>query len=603
MKSNIKSRKGFTLIELLVVIGIRAVLAAIAIPSVAGLIDRANVSSDKTNANEMTNAVERFISEYELYCQDIASGAIKSGQTSDFDSAQGRVYNVTQITDRAGIERIEKDSSADANTEGRAIYRDTKYPVNAETMQAIVENYTKTSSSTFEPKQSDMHYWYSPDCGVVVFAEPNADQDKENKLNNQIISGTDAKGNRLDENTKWIDITKDYSAGNGNVNDNTPINHGNIIPEGATYIMANGTVLNAGQAFPESVTVGDKYTYQDYIYNCGSDSGWAVSINTTTTSKNKETYSQILSTINNKAIVSVKDLFLECHFLKNSPTIPSTVTNMDGTFADCGALKNAPIIPQSVTTMQGTFEQCTSLKVAPIIPSGVTNMRATFNYCTSLKQAPELPAMVNNLQDTFAYCTSLKKAPTIPSATMLTRTFKGCSSLIETPSFGDGVMFLLWTFQDCTSLKTIPSLPRTLINMQETFSGCTSLVDIPQIPATVSSISFAFAGCTSLTDLSGLVLPNNTGLYGAFANCTSLTNAPVIPSGVTNFSQTFKGCSSLSNTITINTNTTNISNCFQGVDFDRQNITLNGTSTSIDSIGATGMNYCSTCNGVCKNNH
>ena len=103
MKFNIKSRKGFTLIELLVVIGILAVLAAIAIPSVAGLIDRANVSADNTNANEMTNALERFASEYELYIQDIGSGALNP---NDLDSTQGRVYNVTCATTRGDITAI-----------------------------------------------------------------------------------------------------------------------------------------------------------------------------------------------------------------------------------------------------------------------------------------------------------------------------------------------------------------------------------------------------------------------------------------------------------------------------------------------------------------
>ena len=211
MKLNIKSRKGFTLIELLVVIGILAVLAAIAIPSVAGLIDRANVSADNTNANEMTNALERFASEYELYIQDIGSGAL---DPNDLDSAQGRVYNVIGATTRGDITAIEKAQSVRVAETGDtiAIYRDTKYPVNNATLQKIVENYMKTSSSTFEPKQSDCNYYYSPDCGLVVCTE--TDKASTTDLNALVVSGKDAKGKELGPQTQWINITEGTTAGN-----------------------------------------------------------------------------------------------------------------------------------------------------------------------------------------------------------------------------------------------------------------------------------------------------------------------------------------------------------------------------------------------------
>ena len=305
MKINIKSKKGFTLIELLVVIGILAVLAAIAIPSVAGLIDRANVSADKTNSNEMTNAIERFASEYELYCQDIASGII-TPSTTDLDSAQNRVYNVVQTKTRDGIASLEVDADTIVTDPQIAIYRDTKYPANTTTLKAIVENYTKTSSATFDPKQSDMHYWYSPACGTVVVSTPESSIAEKNAL---IVSGTDAKGRQLDDvNELWIDLTINTALVGKD------ITNSEIIPLGGTYITASGTTLVAGEEFP-SISNGDIYRYGNYEYRYNQYYGSGNWINNTSQGwgvlclKNVAYPGEVLGTINGK-ISLISHLYL-----------------------------------------------------------------------------------------------------------------------------------------------------------------------------------------------------------------------------------------------------------------------------------------------------
>ncbi len=53
-----KNNKGFSLVELIVVIAIMAILAAVAIPTFAGFITKANQAADESFANDIEYAVE-----------------------------------------------------------------------------------------------------------------------------------------------------------------------------------------------------------------------------------------------------------------------------------------------------------------------------------------------------------------------------------------------------------------------------------------------------------------------------------------------------------------------------------------------------------------
>ncbi|MFJ5715536.1 prepilin-type N-terminal cleavage/methylation domain-containing protein [Neobacillus sp. NPDC093127] len=62
LKNKIKDQRGLTLIELLAVIVILGIIAAIAIPSIMGLIDNSKKDAHVSNAIQMVNSVKTAVS-------------------------------------------------------------------------------------------------------------------------------------------------------------------------------------------------------------------------------------------------------------------------------------------------------------------------------------------------------------------------------------------------------------------------------------------------------------------------------------------------------------------------------------------------------------
>ena len=162
-----------------------------------------------------------------------------------------------------------------------------------------------------------------------------------------------------------------------------------IIPEGCTYTLHDGTVLTAGQSFPETCTAGDYVAYGDYLYGyeCiymgheenaekdwhlwkdGFDSGdsgliesdafgaWSVVVSDRT----KTSYGEVVSKINGKPIKTLYATYYFCENMTEAPKIPSTITSMTASYYGCTSLTAAPVIPEGVERIMLTFRGCTLL--------------------------------------------------------------------------------------------------------------------------------------------------------------------------------------------------------------------------------------------------
>ena len=232
------------------------------------------------------------------------------------------------------------------------------------------------------------------------------------------------------------------------------IAHNGIIPVGGKYTTKSGTVYNAGNAFPETITVGDTYTFEDYTYKYGNymkehlvhnfstdkiekkyywepsnSNSWGVDA----TSKTKTNYTEMLSVINGKKVTHVAYTFLNAINLINPPQLSINATTIGSAFSGCKSLKSMPWIPYNVTNMNSTFYDCKELENITRLSPALTHFSYTFNRCTKLKMAPAIPLTTTYLIGTFIDCVNLEGVIEINAVklTSPSTVFKGTEKNIQ----------------------------------------------------------------------------------------------------------------------------------------------------------------------------
>ena len=417
---NMRSKLGFTLIELLVVIGILAVLLVIGIPSVAGLIDRANVSADATNANEMTNAIERFASEYELFKQDVANGTIDFG---NMDAVQSRVYDVIKCYKKKDVASIEFGINDIESVSGCGLDKNSKYPLDATTVALIMDNYIKGDTKTFDPKQSDNSYYYSPNCGTIICAKTGLDTPA---LNAYVKDGVDANGCPLDENTVWINLTEaeiavDHSCSHMFIKDIDyvcQICKTKAIPytfSPADYDAKTGETT----ATDTFVVIPEWFEYRGKIYIVTAIKSYAFM------------NSSIEGVVLPDSLEKIEgQAFYACKSLK-SISFPDNLTKIEGgAFGACTSLSGTIVLPSKVTSVSsGLFANCSSLYGIRFNGKVDKIGSAAFQGCTNL-QSVVLPNSLKTIErNAFYGCSSLSNIALPKSLTSIGTYAFYCSGL------------------------------------------------------------------------------------------------------------------------------------------------------------------------------
>ena len=641
MKNYAQNRKGFTLTELLIVIGILAVLACIMIPLLSGIIDRSNRSSDTANSGEMTNAIERFASEYTIYCNDILDGKV---DVNNLSATQNRVYEVTKATTTDHIDKLESETGFN----GVKINPNTKYPANEDTAKTIIQSYTKASSSTFEPKQSDNHYYYSPDIGVVV-TQPT-DKATVEQLNTLIQNATDANGNLIDGDTEWIDLT-DGSIVGGGVHTPEPEPE-QPTPPACQHIS---TVIKNKV---ESTCSSTGYSGDIYCASC--DNKLAEGVTT-----GKKSHSYVTTGVTAATCTSAGSTgYSRCSVCGNQngnatqiAPLGHDMTLISTTPATCAATGSqtyrcSRCEHMETTTVPKTNNHGSTTLINKTEASCVSNGYTGDAACTicgkiltngSATAALGHTIQLQNVSSTYTgdkVCvrcgtvvergySTVSHSGVIPSGgryvTASGVTYQAGSNFPTTLTQGDTYYFGDYIYKykrhrydvnssgwmdmsangwgvtvqsrsKTTYGKVLQSIAgRNVVSMYSCYADCTQIVtlteDMCNIPTTVTDVDYLIDNCSKLVDASNVKIPTSaTSAYGMFFQCKKLEKAPVLTRGLRTVSYMFFECVSLTGNIKVEI--TSLNACYNPFEKTSLPIRLVGTgsNTSVLSKLATKSN-------------
>lgn len=87
LRKTLNNQKGFTLIELLVVIAILGILAAVAVPRVTGVIDRAKDASVESTKKTIQSAVEIYYIDKGTYPSSV-QGLVNEGYLDEMPDSE-----------------------------------------------------------------------------------------------------------------------------------------------------------------------------------------------------------------------------------------------------------------------------------------------------------------------------------------------------------------------------------------------------------------------------------------------------------------------------------------------------------------------------------